>query len=68
MLDKRLGPGVTDRRDRDAELLRTIKTLENINDNPAAYFWMKVDGKVSRFCRRFGLFSPAPSSKAPSHF
>jgi formylglycine-generating enzyme required for sulfatase activity len=29
--------------ERDAEILRSIKTLETINDQPAAEFWKKVD-------------------------
>jgi eukaryotic-like serine/threonine-protein kinase len=31
--------------ERDAELLRSIKTLETINDKPAAEFWKEVAGK-----------------------
>jgi hypothetical protein len=30
---------------RDAKLLRSIKTLQKINDNPVAEFWKEVDGK-----------------------
>jgi hypothetical protein len=30
---------------RDAEILRSIKTLETINDKPASEFWKEVDGK-----------------------
>jgi Leucine-rich repeat (LRR) protein len=30
--------------ERDAEVLRSIKTLENINGEPPAEFWKKVDG------------------------
>jgi hypothetical protein len=30
--------------DRDAEILRSIKTLETINDKPAAQFWKEVEG------------------------
>jgi len=29
--------------ERDAEILRSIKTLEKINDKPAADFWKEVD-------------------------
>jgi hypothetical protein len=28
-----------------AKMLRSIKTLEKINDKPAAEFWKQVDGK-----------------------
>jgi eukaryotic-like serine/threonine-protein kinase len=31
--------------ERDAAILRSIKTLEKINDKPAADFWKEVDGK-----------------------
>lgn len=31
--------------ERDAEILRSIKTLETINDKPAKEFWKEVDGK-----------------------
>jgi len=30
---------------RDAEILRSIKTLEMINGKPAKDFWVEVDGK-----------------------
>jgi hypothetical protein len=30
---------------RDAEILRSIKTLETINGKPAAEFWKEVDKK-----------------------
>jgi hypothetical protein len=29
--------------ERDADILRSIKTLEKINDKPAAEFWKAVD-------------------------
>jgi len=29
--------------ERDAEILRSIKTLETINGKPAAVFWKEVD-------------------------
>ncbi len=32
-------------RKRDANLLRSIKTLETINDQPVADFWKAVDAK-----------------------
>jgi hypothetical protein len=32
-------------RERDAEFLRSFKTLETINGKPAAEFWKGVDGK-----------------------
>jgi hypothetical protein len=32
-------------RARDAELLRSLTTLEQINLKPAAEFWKEVDGK-----------------------
>jgi hypothetical protein len=32
-------------RERDAEFLRSFKTLETINGKPAAEFWKEVDGK-----------------------
>jgi hypothetical protein len=32
-------------RERDAEVLRALTTLERINDQPAADFWKEVDGK-----------------------
>jgi len=31
--------------ERDADILRSIKTLETINEKPAAEFWKDVDGK-----------------------
>ena len=31
--------------ERDAEILRSIKTLEKINNKPAAEFWKEVDEK-----------------------
>jgi hypothetical protein len=31
--------------ERDAEILRSIKTLEKINNQPAAEFWKEVDAK-----------------------
>jgi hypothetical protein len=31
--------------ERDAEILRSIKTLEAINGKPAAEFWKDVDAK-----------------------
>jgi hypothetical protein len=31
--------------ERDAEILRSIKTLETINDKPATKFWKEVDAK-----------------------
>ena len=31
--------------ERDAEILRSIKTLETINDKPAEEFWKEVDAK-----------------------
>jgi hypothetical protein len=31
--------------ERDAALLRSIKTLEKINDKPAAEFWKVASGK-----------------------
>jgi hypothetical protein len=31
------------RPERDAAVLRAIKTLETINDKPAAQFWQEVD-------------------------
>ena len=33
--------------ERDAEVLRSIKTLEKINDKPAAEFWKNVDARTS---------------------
>jgi len=33
------------RAERDTELLRSIKTLETINEKPAAEFWKEVEGK-----------------------
>jgi hypothetical protein len=32
-------------RKRDAEILRSLTTLEKINGKPAAEFWKEVDGK-----------------------
>jgi hypothetical protein len=32
-------------RERDAEVLRSLTTLERINDKPAADFWKEVDGR-----------------------
>jgi hypothetical protein len=32
-------------RERDAEFLRSFKTLETINGKSAAEFWKEVDGK-----------------------
>jgi serine/threonine protein kinase/Leucine-rich repeat (LRR) protein len=34
---------------RDTEMLRSIKTLERINDKPAAEFWKEVDAKQAAF-------------------
>ena len=31
--------------ERDTDLLRSIKTLETINDKPVAEFWKEVEGK-----------------------
>jgi hypothetical protein len=31
--------------DRDAAILRSLKTLEKINDKPAASFWKEVEAK-----------------------
>jgi len=31
--------------ERDVEILRSIKTLEKINDKPAKEFWKEVDAK-----------------------
>ena len=31
--------------ERDTELLRSIKTLETINNKPVAEFWKEVEGK-----------------------
>jgi hypothetical protein len=31
--------------ERDAEIVRSIKTLEKINGKPAAEFWKEVDQK-----------------------
>jgi hypothetical protein len=31
--------------ERDAALLRSLKTLQKINDKPAAEFWKQVDAK-----------------------
>jgi hypothetical protein len=33
--------------ERDAEILRSIKTLENITGKPAAEFWKELDAKPS---------------------
>ena len=33
--------------ERDAEILRSIKTLETINGKPAAEFWKEVDAKAA---------------------
>jgi len=35
--------------ERDTELLRSIKTLETINDKPAAEFWKEVDARKESF-------------------
>jgi hypothetical protein len=32
-------------RERNAEVLRSLTTLEKINGKPAAEFWKEVDGK-----------------------
>jgi len=32
-----------DKPERDAKILRSIKTLEKINDKPAKEFWKEVD-------------------------
>jgi serine/threonine protein kinase len=34
--------------DRDAEILRSIKTLQQINDKPAAEFWKEADAKKGK--------------------
>jgi len=31
--------------ERDTEILRSLKTLEKINDKPAQEFWKEVDAK-----------------------
>jgi len=33
--------------ERDADILRCVKTLEKINDKPAAQFWKEVDAKAA---------------------
>ena len=33
--------------ERDAEILRSLKTLETINDKPAKEFWQEVDARTS---------------------
>lgn len=33
--------------ERDTELIRSIKTLETINDKPAAEFWKEVEAQKS---------------------
>ena len=33
------------RRERDAEVLRSLTTLERTNDKPATDFWKEVDGR-----------------------
>jgi serine/threonine protein kinase/Leucine-rich repeat (LRR) protein len=37
--------------ERDAEILRSLKTLEKINDKPAADFWTEVDAAVPKDVR-----------------
>src|SRR5262249_47824817 len=36
---------LTFRPERDAEIVRSLTTLQFINDKPAAEFWKEVDGK-----------------------
>jgi hypothetical protein len=31
--------------ERDADIVRSLNTLQSINDKPAADFWKEVDGK-----------------------
>jgi hypothetical protein len=33
------------RPERDADIVRSLKTLQSINEKPAADFWKEVDGK-----------------------
>jgi hypothetical protein len=33
------------RPEQDAEIVRSLTTLQTINDKPAADFWKEVDGK-----------------------
>ena len=37
--------GCAFKKERDAEILRSIKTLEKINGKPAKEFWKEVDAK-----------------------
>src|SRR5262249_40988273 len=37
------------RPERDTDLLRSLKTLEQINGKPAAQFWKDVDGQLAAF-------------------
>jgi hypothetical protein len=34
--------------ERDADILRSIKTLEKINDKPAAEFWKEADTRKEK--------------------
>jgi hypothetical protein len=34
--------------ERDAEILRSIKTLETINQKPAAQFWKEVEARAKK--------------------
>ena len=43
--------------ERDADILRSIKTLEKINDKPAAEFWKKVEANQAKTAA-----PPAPAS------
>jgi hypothetical protein len=36
---------LTFRPERDAEIVRSFTTLQEINDKPAADFWKEADGK-----------------------
>ena len=50
-----------------AEQLRSIKTLQTINDQPAAAFWTKVDGEAAEFeifCRLVAGLTPQEQEKA----
>jgi hypothetical protein len=53
-----------------AEQLRSIKTLETINDQPAAAFWTKVDGEAAEFeifCKLVAGLTPPEQEKAVSN-
>lgn len=49
--------------ERDAEILRSIMTLENINEKPAADFWKDVDAQLAAFNAWLKAVAAMPSAQ-----